>query len=528
MRWIAVRTVVIGAVCILALLSAPAAAGMMSGGMSGGMGGGMGGGCGGGMGGGSGTSVIDPPAGAVFKDPANITDTNPDPNVVEVNLDVKKAMINVNGVMANLFTYNGQFPGPTIWAKRGDTVKVHFTNSLPATTEKNILGFTRGITNLHTHGWHVSPEAPADDAHLAIPPGGSYDYVYDHAFQEAGTLNFYHAHSHGLVAEQHWGGLGGALVEADSPAEAAVLGQYETHLMYLKDISLSGNAPTAYTSTMEYMNGKEGNIVMINGQVNPVMTMRPGQVQRWRIVNGCNARFYRLSLQGHQLQVIGTDGGLLDKPYAQSEIVLAPGERVDLLVKASATAGTFKFYSLPYSRGMMSTPTQITMMTVQVKGTRLDQLLPKAVNPAAVSMRSMDTSMLPKKTFTLSMSMGRGLINGQDFDVNPYTTMSTVGTYEVWTINNPTMMDHPFHQHVNPAQVLSITGGNSAYRTLYTTTPSWKDTVIVPAGGSVTMLVPVMDYTGMTMFHCHILEHEDIGMMGMWHIMDDGMPPMEM
>lgn len=90
------------------------------------------------------------------------------------------------------------------------------------------------------------------------------------------------------------------------------------------------------------------------------------------------------------------------------------------------------------------------------------------------------------------------------------------------------MMDHPFHQHVNPAQVLSITGGNSAYRTLYTTTPSWKDTVFVPAGGSVTMLVPVMDYTGMTMFHCHILEHEDIGMMGMWHIMDDGMPPMEM
>lgn len=176
----------------------------------------------------------------------------------------------------------------------------------------------------------------------------------------------------------------------------------------------------------------------------------------------------------------------------------------------------------------MSRPAQITMMTVKVQGTALNQALPKTVNPAAVSMRSMDTSMMPKKTFTLSMMTGRGYINGQDFDVNPYTTMSTVGTYEVWTINNPTMMDHPFHQHVNPAQVLSITGGNSAYRTLYTTTPSWKDTVIVPAGGSVTLLMPVKDYTGMTMFHCHILEHEDIGMMGMWHIMDDEMPPMEM
>jgi len=503
--------------------------GMGGGGMGGGGmgGGGMGGGGmgGGGGGGGSGTTVIDPPAGTAFHDPAVALDTNSSSDVVEVDLEVKMDQINVNGVMANLFTYNGQFPGPTIYAKRGDIVKIHLKNSLPATSEKNILGFTRGITNLHTHGWHVSPEEPADAAHLEIFPGDTYDYEYNHSFQDAGTLNFYHAHSHGLVAEQHWGGLGGAMVEADSPAEAANLSKYETHIMYLKDISLNGNAPTAYTSTMEYMHGKEGNIVMINGLVNPVMTMRPGQVQRWRIVNGCNARFYKLSLQGHQFQVIGTDGGLLDKPYAMSEIILSPGERVDLLVKASSTKGIFKLYSLPYSRGM-STPTQITMMTVQVKGTRLDQALPMGVNPDFVDMRDMaKMDNLPKKTLTLSMMMGRGYINGQDFDVDPYEAMSTVGTYEVWTINNPTMMDHPFHQHVNPAQILSITGGDANYAAFYTTTPSWKDTIIVPKGGSVTMLVPVMDYTGMTMFHCHILEHEDIGMMGMWHIMEGGMPP---
>lgn len=485
---------------------------------------GMGSGGGGMGGGGSGTSVIDPPAGANFRDPANATDTNPDPNIVEVNLDVRMAPINVNGVTAKLFTYNGQFPGPTIWAKQGDIVKIHFSNSLPNTGEKNILGFVRGTTNLHTHGWHVSPEEPADAAHLSILPGETYDYEYNHAFQESSTINFYHAHSHGLVAEQHWGGLGGTLIEADSPATAAILSQYETHIMYIKDISLSGNAPTPYTSYQEYMHGKEGNTIMINGLVNPVLTMWPGQVQRWRIVNGCNARFYKLNLQGHKLQIIGTDGGLLDVPYEKSEILLAPGERVDLLVKASETKGTFKLLSLPYSRGGMSTPTQITLMTVQVKGSGPKQTLPKTVNPDAVSMRMMDTSMYKKQTFTLSMMKGRGYINGMDFDVTPYTAMSTVGTYEVWTINNPTMMDHPFHQHVNPAQILSITGGDASYASFYTTTPSWKDTVIVPKGGSVVMLVPVKDYTGMTMFHCHILEHEDIGMMGMWHITDEPMP----
>jgi FtsP/CotA-like multicopper oxidase with cupredoxin domain len=86
-------------------------------------------------------------------------------------------------------------------------------------------------------------------------------------------------------------------------------------------------------------------------------------------------------------------------------------------------------------------------------------------------------------------------------------------------------MDHPWHQHVNPAQVLSISGGDAAYTALYTKTPAWKDVVIVPKMGSVTQLVRISDYMGMAMFHCHILEHEDIGMMGIWNIgMDMPMP----
>jgi FtsP/CotA-like multicopper oxidase with cupredoxin domain len=118
------------------------------------------------------------------------------------------------------------------------------------------------------------------------------------------------------------------------------------------------------------------------------------------------------------------------------------------------------------------------------------------------------------------MRMGRGLINGQDFSVNPYTITSKVGTYEIWEIINQSGMDHPFHQHVNPSQILSITGGDRGYASLYTTVPAWKDTIIVPKmGGRVTMLVPVNDFTGKTVFHCHIVEHEDIGMMGIWDIL---------
>ncbi len=101
--------------------------------------------------------------------------------------------------------------------------------------------------------------------------------------------------------------------------------------------------------------------------------------------------------------------------------------------------------------------------------------------------------------------------------------MSNVGTDEVGEVVNASNMDHPWHQHVNDAQVLSMSGGDAAYARLYTAIPGYKDTIIVPKGGSVTFRLPIRDDTGMTMFHCHILEHEDIGMMGMWHIME-GMP----
>ena len=486
----------------------------------GGGGGGMGGGGGGGMGG-TGSTVIDPPMGGPFKDPVMLQDKDPADTVFEADLEAKVSPVNVNGVTANLMTYNGYYPGPTILINKGDTLKLNFKNSLPE-TGTNILGFERGVTNIHTHGFHVSPVEPADAAHIMIMSGETYNYVYDTSMVPAGALCFYHNHIHGLTAEQYWSGLSGCLIVKD-PTDA--LAAYETHTMMIKDITLSGNQPAPYSSTMDYMRGKEGSIIMINGQVNPVLNIRPGQVQRWRIVNSCNARFMRLSLPQHTLQLIGTDGGLLDKPYAISEILVAPGERVDILVKARTTTGNYKLQSLPYNRhGNMLSET-ITLLTVKISGTRARDTIPSTINPEATRL-NLDTSMLPVRKLTLSMMMGRGYINSMDFDVEPYTIMSTVGTYEIWEISVQGGMDHPFHFHVNHAQVLSITGGNQKYASLYTTIPAWKDTIIVPKWGTIRILVSIMDYTGMTMFHCHIVEHEDIGMMGMWHIMPAEMPPM--
>jgi FtsP/CotA-like multicopper oxidase with cupredoxin domain len=475
----------------------------------------------GGPGGGMGGGVIDPPPGAAFRDPVTATNESQAPGIVEVSLDLRRTLVDLNGTPANLMLYNGSLPGPTIRVRRGDVLRVHLRNSLPFTTERNLLGFERNHTNLHTHGWHVSPREPADAAHLDIPAGGSYDYEYDLQNLDPGALSFYHTHKHGLVAEQHWAGAAGVLVAED---DNDLLAPYETHIMMLKDFAMSGSEPTAYTMMSDYMHGKEGDIVAVNGQVNPILAARPGQVQRWRIVNASNARFYKLSLEGHSLNLIGTDGGPIDRPYPLSSILLSPGERLDLLVKASNATGSYKLLSLPYSRRGNMSSAQITLLTLACAGDPIDQTLPSLIDPEAMRM-DMDTTMLPRRTLRLSMAMGRGYINGLDFDVAPYTIMSNVDMPEVWEIVNDSDMDHPFHQHVNEAQVLAITGGDADYARTYTTLPAWKDVVIVPRRGRVTLLVPVQHYTGMTMFHCHILEHEDIGMMGMWHLMDPMEPP---
>jgi len=322
-----------------------------------------------------------------------------------------------------------------------------------------------------------------------------------------------------IPPEQVWGGMAGALEVADV---TTALAGYETHTMMLKDITLSGSSPAAHT-VADSMNGKEGNVMMVNGKVNPVLNMKPGQVQRWKIVNASNARFYKLSLASHTLQIIGTDGGLLNRPYPQRSILLSPGERIDVMVKASATKGYYKLLSNPYNRGMgmmsgSGSNQTITLLTVNVTGTAIANSIPATINSKAVRLAV--PAGTPTRRITLDMGMGSSLkayINGIAFSpTNAYTAHSKVNTYEIWEVINNSMMDHPFHQHVNPAQVISITGGDTAYKSFYTASPALKDTVIVPKKGSVKLLVPLKDFKGVTAFHCHILEHEDIGMMGLW------------
>ena len=320
-------------------------------------------------------------------------------------------------------------------------------------------------------------------------------------------MGFYHPHNHGTVGEQFWRGLaGGALVVEDDVPD---LQDYEEHIMIITDISIANGLPTEWTR-MDYMRNL-GDIVMVNGQVNPVLNIQPGQVQRWRILNACVYRYLRVSLQNHTMYLVGVDDNLLDQPVPINDILLAPAERIDVLVKANQSPGTYTLQDLN-----SNTP----LLTVEYSGATVNDPIPATINSDTArwvaSLRQMDTSSLRQVSMTLSFVRGQGAINGGVFGQNTYILESPVGTYEVWTIFNRSGMDHPFHQHVDGAVILDIRGGDRDYAQLYTSINGLKDTINVPPMGSVTMLVPVLDYTGDTVFHCHILGHEDIGMMGIW------------
>jgi len=203
-------------------------------------------------------------------------------------------------------------------------------------------------------------------------------------------------------------------------------------------------------------------------------------------------------------------------------LLLSPGERADIIIKANQSTKNYRLLSLPYSRGGGSMAQQITLMTVSYKGSRINDAIPSIINPSAVRI---NPAITKTEQLSLSMGQGKGYINGISFEMLSDGTMkaaeihSMLGTYEIWEIINQSGMDHPFHQHVNPCQVLSVSGGDSGYASFYTIAPAWKDVVVIPKWGRAKILVPVMDYDGMAMFHCHIVEHEDIGMMGLWHIM---------
>src|SRR5215212_5684711 len=298
---------------------------------------------------------------------------------------------------AIMSVYEGSVPAPTLRVRPGDRLRINLVNKLddlptglPDTSPFLCSPMSMGgaemgemcDTNLHVHGLHVSPEGNGDNVFLTVKAGESFQYEYQIPENHPAGLYWYHPHLHGRTTNQVFGGMAGALiVEGDIDALPGIAGVPE-RLLVLQGtklypdgsvVNILDTPPTGPSQEKSYMR-------LVNGQLNPTMTMRPGETQRWRIVNASANVFYRLHLDGHQLHHIGKDGNPLNETWSRDEIVLSPGERAEVLVQAG-TAGTYALRTLSIATGFNTQP-DATLATLVVDGASMTpQPLPTTLLP---------------------------------------------------------------------------------------------------------------------------------------------------
>ncbi len=412
-------------------------------------------------------------------------------------------------------------------------------------------------TIIHWHGLHV----PANmDGHPndSIAPGKNYPYAF--TINNRGGAYWYHTHAHHLTAKQAYGGLASFFIVEDDDAlqlaRALDLKLGETDLpLVIQDKRFNAAGELVYQpSAMEKMMGYLGDIVLVNLTPNAYLEIGP-RFYRFRCLNGSNARVYKLAfMRGKEpltYQVIGTDGGLLDRPYPAKAAFLAPGERLDVLFDASQLqqGDTVFLKSLAFDPmendsmmggmgGSMMGGKGNSSMTQMHSGGRLADglefnLLKLVVAKAAQGPREaparlstlapINTTGVRPRRVTLSMGQMQWLINGQRYqpDAAAFEVQRAV---EVWDIENAKhSMIHPMHLHGFSFQVLGRSNSPAALRPLVTESGGltvadlgWKDTVLVWPGETVRIAIDFRQASPgeqLFLFHCHNLEHEDAEMM---------------
>jgi bilirubin oxidase len=405
------------------------------------------------------------------------------------------------GKVTEAYAFNGSVPGPTLEVHEGDRVIVHFRNALPE------------ATTIHWHGLHIPAVMDGSPLH-PVPPGASYDYVFTIKAGTAGTY-WYHPHPDVRSGYQIAKGLFGAVIvrARDDPLRGI-----PERLLILSDNRFRADGsvdfaePQSAQGQIDEVNGREGDVLFVNGQLAPTVSIRSGELQRWRVINVAAARVYRLALAGHTLLHVGSDGGLFERPVEVREIEVANSERVELLVRGTGAPGDrVALQTLPYDRYVPQTRPQDWQVARDLL-TMVYTTEPPVAPPVVPSMlRRVVPLDSTAATATQVIVLSQGLINGRMMDMHRVDVHASLGATEIWDIENVVGMDHPFHLHGFQFQVLERGGRPEPFR-------SWKDVVNVRKHESVRIIVRYDDFPGMWMYHCHILDHEDHGMMGILEV----------
>jgi suppressor of ftsI len=419
-----------------------------------------------------------------FPEPTELRAVN---GVLRATLIAEEREVEIAGQPIRGRVFNDSFVGPTLRVRPGERIELELVNHLMEPT------------NLHFHGLHVSPEGEADNIFRMVNPGETAQYVLEIPLDHPTGTFWYHPHMHHLALEQVFGGMSGVIV-IDGLQERLPLDLQgiDEHLFALKDYQLDDAGAILLENVP-----RDPTTRTVNGQINPALTMAPGETQLWRFANVGAEIFYQLRLNGHAFHVIAEDGNPVWDVRTADALVLPPGKRFDVLVQAGEV-GTYSFETT-YDQGNHVYP-EVQLATLTIEG----DAQPPAALPASVAVdRDLDSAEIATERDIFFNDVDDDPIfevNGQQFDPTRIDELVQLGTVEEWTIRNVTAEQHPFHLHVNDFQVVSVNGQpyNAA---------NLQDIVILPVGGEVVIRIPFMDYPGKFVFHCHILFHEDHGMM---------------
>lgn len=417
--------------------------------------------------------------------------------VLSAILEVREQKVDFGDVVIDGIVYNGNYAGPVLRVRPGDIMRITLVNHL------------KEPTNLHFHGLHTSPRGSSDNVHIVVAPGETFDYEVKIPASQPKGLYWYHAHIHHLSEKQVMGGLSGALIVDGFREQFPELASVRERLMVLKSVEYED-------SDDPVIDGKYRDIIeTINGQAFSTLSMASGETQLWRFTNQSANLYFRLQLQGHKLQVIGRDGDVDMHQAPSDEITIAPAGRLEVLVTGGAPGDytLIETHTLTGPGSHPATTRSLARLTVTAEVERPAAPIAKFPDKTDLSKRTPDAYRL--FVFSQDPAHGKYYINGRLFDPARIDTRVPLGNVEEWTIRNASDDKHAFHIHQVSFQVMEINGVPQPFT-------GFIDTVDVPLRGQVTIRLPFTDpvIVGTFMYHCHVLMHEDKGMMAHIEVYD--------
>ena len=414
-------------------------------------------------------------------------------------------------------TYNGNYAGPLLTVRPGGTLRVRLVNHLTQDT------------NLHFHGILASPLGRSDNMMIVVKPGETFDYEVKVPKLQTPGLYWYHTHIHGITEEGVMGGLSGPLL-VDGFANRYLSGTRPgEQVLVLKDYS-EGRRAFSF-----FRNQSNGRIMTINGRVDAPLSMRPSERQLWHIGNFGANRPFRLSIKCHPFTIVGRDGVPTSYPTIADVLTVYPGSRYEVLIDAGAPGAFPNLGSdddgdgrgrgrgrgrreRPDGEGDDLSSNANQLGTLQVNGQPSPAGSLPQLKPAPARDLS-DAHIDASRTIVFAEARRQYTINGQVFDHTRVDTRVPLGNIEEWTIKNDSDELHVFHIHQVNFQIMKVNGQPQGFNGAVDTVPVFPDQ-------SVTLRIAFTqpEIVVRFMYHCHVLEHEDAGMMAQIEVYDPHHP----